>query len=132
MIIPEIVKNVIKKSLFTPIATYGKNGVHISSCFNCTIIDDERIAIPDGDLLITRKNIRENGEIVIMVVQFPHPFEKLSSKDKTNIFYDAVGYRIKGHATILDKGEEFDMVKREWSYTKKAIVLKVDKIESMI
>tara|TARA_B100000315_G_scaffold168147_1_gene156672 strand:+ start:2224 stop:2622 length:399 start_codon:yes stop_codon:yes gene_type:complete len=132
LIIPKIVKNVIKKSLFTPIATYGKNGVHISSCFNCTIIDDERIAIPYGELSTTRKNIRENGEIIIMVAQFPHPFEKLSSKDKSKIFYDLKAYRIKGRATILSKGKEFDKVKKEWSYARKAIILKVEKIESMI
>lgn len=119
----EEVKRFIQGTEFTPIATAGKDGVHLVSTWGgegkdgyLFIVDDEHLAWPAHEYFETERNIRAGSKVQILV----------ALREEHN------GYRIEGSASFVSEGEVFHRIKRRFPWARAAMVLHVQRFEKLL
>jgi hypothetical protein len=123
MKLSEEVKRYIRDTEFTPIATAGKEGVHLVSTWGgygrdgyLFIVDDEHVAWPASEYFKTEENIKAGSQVQLLV----------ALREEHN------GYRIEGRATFLSQGEVFQRIKRRFAWARAAVLLEVQKYEKLL
>ncbi len=113
--IPEKLMEVLKHDGVVAIATLGQDGPHMVNTWNSyvRITDDERILIPVGYMNRTEANIAFNNQILIT----------LGSSKVAGKIGSGTGFLIKGTATILSVGSEFDTIKEKFAWARAVMVV---------
>ena len=118
--IPEKLIEVLKHDGVVAIATLGEDGPHMVNTWNSyiRITDDERLLIPVGYMNRTEANIAFNNQILIT----------LGSSKVAGKIGSGTGFLIKGTATILASGSEFDTLKTKFAWARAAMVVAASSI----
>ena len=118
--IPEKLLEVLKQDGVVAIATLGQDGLHMVNTWNSyvRITDDERILIPVGYMNRTESNIAFDNNILITLG---------SSKVAGNIG-PGTGFLIKGTASFIKSGPDFDIMKETFSWDRATMAVTADTI----
>ena len=97
--IPDKMRDVLKKDGVVAIATLGQDGPHLVNTWNSyvRIADDERLLIPAGYMHRTEANITTNNNVLITVGS-----SKVAGKNGPG-----TGFLIKGTAAFITSGPDF-------------------------
>jgi len=118
--IPEKMTEVLKHDGVVAIATLGQDGPHMVNTWNSyiRITDDERILIPVGHMKRTEANIAYNNQILIT----------MGSSKVAGKIGPGTGFLIKGTATILSSGSEFDIIKARFTWARAVMAVTTSSI----
>ena len=118
--IPEKLLEVLKQDGVVAIATLGQDGPHMVNTWNSyiKITDDERILIPVGYMNRTEANIAFNNNILIT----------LGSSKVTGTMGSGTGFLIKGTATFITSGTDFDIMKEKFSWARATLAVTTESI----
>lgn len=118
MIIPEKVLEVMKRDGVVAIATLGKDGPHMVNTWNSylNVTDDGRLLIPAGGMHKTEANITCNPQVLIT----------LGSSEVSGLRGPGTGFLIKGRASFITSGPEFDIMKAKFSWLRAVLAVTVD------
>ncbi len=113
--IPEIVKEILKKDGIVAIATLGADGPHLVNTWNSyvRIADDERLLIPAGYMHRTQANVAFNPEVLIT----------LGSSKVQGLRGAGTGFLIKGKAAFVTSGPDFDLLKSKFEWLRATLVV---------
>ena len=98
---------------------------HLVNTWNSFIVvtDDERLLIPAYGFRKTQKNIEVNSQIKI----------SLGSKDVLGYKdYQGTGFIIKGTASYIESGVEYDMMKEKFSFLTRVFEVHIDSAKQML
>ena len=118
--IPEKLIEVLKHDGVVAIATLGQDGPHMVNTWNSyiRITDDERILIPVGYMHLTETNIAFNNQILIT----------LGSSKVAGTIGPGTGFLIKGTATVLSSGADFEATKAKYSWARAVMSVSANSI----
>lgn len=113
--LPEKLVEVLKHDGVVAIATLGQDGPHMVNTWNSyvRVADDDRLLIPVGYMHKTETNIAFNNQVLITLG---------SSKVAGNIG-PGTGFLIKGTATIIVEGKDFDVLKSKFSWARATMAI---------
>lgn len=113
--LPEKLVEVLKHDGVVAIATLGQDGPHMVNTWNSyvRVTDDGRLLIPVGYMHKTETNIAFNNQVLITLG---------SSKVAGNIG-PGTGFLIKGTATIIVEGKDFDVLKSKFSWARATMAI---------
>ena len=113
--IPEKVKEILKKDGIVAIATLGKDGPHLVNTWNSyvRISADGRLLIPAGYMNKTEANIAFNPEVLIT----------LGSSKVEGLRGAGTGFLIKGKAVFITSGPDFDSLKSSFSWLRATLAV---------
>jgi len=113
--IPEKVKEILKKDGIVAIATLGQEGPHLVNTWNSyvRISDDGRLLIPAGYMHRTEANIAFNPEVLIT----------LGSSKVEGLRGAGTGFLIKGRAAFLTSGLDFDLLKSIFAWVRATLAV---------
>jgi len=116
--IPEKLKEILKQDGVVAIATLGQDGPHMVNTWNSYIrpTDDGRLLIPAGYMHRTEANIAFNPEVLITMG---------SSKVK-GLHGPGAGFLIKGKATFITSGPDFDILKSKFAWLRATLAVTID------
>jgi predicted pyridoxine 5'-phosphate oxidase superfamily flavin-nucleotide-binding protein len=116
--LPETLLEVLKKDGVVAIATLGPDGPHMVNTWNSyvRVSDDGRLLIPAGYYHKTEANIAANNQVLVT----------LGSSKVQGLQGPGAGFLIKGTATFLKEGAEYDAVKSRFSWARAALSIRVD------
>jgi len=119
-----ICKEVLKNTEWVAIATWSGNAVHLVGTWGdyVEIINDDTILIPVGGMQETEKNLKENKHVQILV----------ASKKVQGSYGLGKGCVLYGEGEIQTEGEYVQRIKMRFPWVRGALVIKVEKIESML
>ncbi|MHB8766461.1 MAG: pyridoxamine 5'-phosphate oxidase family protein [Deferrisomatales bacterium] len=122
--IPETMREVLKKDGVIAIATLGSDGPHMVNTWNSyiRITDDERLLIPAGYYNKTEANVSVNDNILVTMGS-----SKVAGKNGPG-----TGFLIKGKATFAFDGPEFEQVKARFSWARAALVISIVSVEQTL
>lgn len=115
---------VIKHEGVVSIMSWGVEP-HLVNTWNSYLVvtEDERILIPAYGFRKTQKNVEVNNKVKIA----------LGSKDVLGYKdYPGTGFLVDGTANYIESGEEFDMMKNEFSFLTRVLEITVDKAKQML
>ncbi len=118
--IPEKLLEVLKQDGVVAIATLGQDGPHMVNTWNSyiKITDDERILIPVGYMNRTEANIAFNNNVLIT----------LGSSKVAGTMGSGTGFLIKGTATFITSGADFDIMKEKFSWARATLAVTTESI----
>ena len=118
MKIPETLLEVLKKDGIVAIATLGPDGPHMVNTWNSYIrVSEEcRLLIPAGYFRKTEANIAVNNQVLVT----------LGSSKVKGLNGPGTGFLIKGTATFLKEGPEFDAMKSTFAWARAVLSIMVD------
>ncbi|MFV0379091.1 MAG: pyridoxamine 5'-phosphate oxidase family protein [Mangrovibacterium sp.] len=98
---------------------------HMVNSWNSYIVvtDDERLLFPVYGYRKTGKNLQVNNNIVISLGSK----EVLGYKD-----YQGTGFIVKGTASYIESGPEFEMMKEKFSFLNRVLEVKVIQSKQML
>jgi hypothetical protein len=98
---------------------------HIVNTWNSYLVvtKDERILIPAYGFRKTQKNVEVNNSVKISLGSK----NVLGYKD-----YPGTGFIIEGTAQYFESGEEYEMMKRKFSFLTRVLEITVDKATQML
>lgn len=98
---------------------------HLVNTWNSFVVitEDERILIPAYGFRKTEKNIQVNSNIQLALGSK----DVLSYKD-----YPGTGFIVKGTASYIESGAEYDMMKEKFSFLKRVFEVTVDSAKQML
>jgi len=101
--IPDKMREVLKKDGVVAIATLGQDGPHLVNTWNSyvRITEDERLLIPAGYMHRTEANITTNNNVLITLGS-----SKVAGKKGPG-----TGFLIKGTAAFMTSGPDFEATK---------------------
>jgi hypothetical protein len=116
--IPEKLKEILKQDGIVAIATLGQEGPHMVNTWNSYLrtTDDGRLLIPAGYMHRTEANIAFNPEVLITMG---------SSKVK-GLHGPGAGFLIKGKATFITAGPDFDALKAKFEWLRATLAVTID------
>jgi len=122
--IPEKMKEVLKKDGVVAITTCGPDGPHMVNTWNSYVrfTDDDRILIPAGYFNKTEINISANDKVLLTMGS-----SKVQGKNGPG-----TGFLVKGTARFLTTGPEFERVKERFSWARAAFVVTVESAEQTL
>ena len=115
---------VIKHEGVVSIMSWGVEP-HLVNTWNSYLVvtDDERILIPAYGFRKTQKNVEVNNKVKL----------SLGSKDVLGFKdYQGTGFIVEGTARYFDSGEEYDMMKKKFSFLTRVLEITVDKANQML
>ena len=119
-------KKVLEKSEWVAIATSGSNGAHVVATWSEYIlalgIREGRVLIPVGGMHITEDNLKSDNRIELLCA---------TRRIKGN-HGPGKGCSIKGTASIVSDGEDYEAVHARYNWARAALVVVVDKIEDQL
>ena len=115
--IPEKMREVLKKDGVVAIATLGPDGPHLVNTWNnyVRITDDERLLIPAGYYYKTEANVSSNDSVLVTMGS-----SKVEGKNGPG-----TGFLARGKAAFATAGPEFDRVKATFSWARAALITSV-------
>lgn len=115
-------KEVLKKEGVVTIVTVVDNKPHIINSFNTYLFatEDNRILVPAYAMHKTEENLAINPNVK-MTLGAKAVFGK----------EECPGYVIEGTATIIDSGDDYDMMFEKYSFLTRVFELKVTSLEQM-
>jgi predicted pyridoxine 5'-phosphate oxidase superfamily flavin-nucleotide-binding protein len=116
--IPETLLEVLKKDGVVAIATLGPDGPHMVNTWNSYIrvTEDGRLLIPAGYFHKTEANIAANNQVLVT----------LGSSHVRGLNGPGTGFLIKGTASFLKEGPEYDAMKSRFGWARAALSITVD------
>jgi predicted pyridoxine 5'-phosphate oxidase superfamily flavin-nucleotide-binding protein len=118
MEIPDTLLEVLTKDGVVAIATLGPDGPHMVNTWNTyvRVSDDGRLLIPAGYFHKTQANIEFNNKVLVT----------LGSIKVRGLNGPGTGFLIKGTATFLTAGPEFDATKSLFAWARAVLAIKID------
>ena len=118
MEIPEKLSEVLKKDGVVAIATLGPDGPHMVNTWNTYIrvSEDGRLLIPAGYYHKTQANIAFNNNVLVT----------LGSIKVQGFNGPGTGFLIKGTASFLTTGPEFDTMKSRFAWARAVLSITID------
>lgn len=115
--IPEKMREVLKKDGVVAIATMGKDEPHLVNTWNSyvRITDDGRLLIPAGYMHQTEANIQANANVLLT----------LGSSKVTGKSGPGTGFLIKGTAAFMTSGPDFDTMKARFAWARAALAVTI-------
>ena len=115
--IPDKMREVLKKDGVVAIATLGQDGPHLVNTWNSyvRITDDERLLIPAGYMNRTEANITTNNNVLITVGS-----SKVAGKNGPG-----TGFLIKGTAAFMTSGPDFEATKARFSWVRAVLAVTI-------
>jgi predicted pyridoxine 5'-phosphate oxidase superfamily flavin-nucleotide-binding protein len=116
--IPDKMREVLKKDGVVAIATLGQDGPHLVNTWNSyvRITDDERLLIPAGYMNRTEANIATNNDVLITVGS-----SKVAGKNGPG-----TGFLIKGTAAFITSGPDFEATKARFSWARAVLAVTIN------
>ena len=116
--------DVIKHEGVVSIMSWGVEP-HLVNTWNSYLVvtKDERILIPAYGFRKTQKNVEVNNKVKLSLGSK----EVLGFKD-----YQGTGFIVEGTARYFDSGEEYDMMKKKFSFLTRVLEITVDKANQML
>ena len=116
--IPEKLLEILKQDGVVAIATLGQDGPHMVNTWNSyiRISSDERLFIPAGYMHKTEANIAHNPNVLIT----------LGSSKVRGLQGAGTGFLIKGKATFITSGPDFDFMKAKFSWLRATLAVTID------
>jgi hypothetical protein len=116
--IPEIVKEILKKDGIVAIATLGPDGPHLVNTWNSyvRISEDGRLLIPAGFMHRTEANVAVNPEVLIT----------LGSSKVQGLRGAGTGFLIRGKAVFVKSGPDFDLLKSKFEWVRATLAVTPD------
>ena len=118
MEIPETLLKVLKKDGVVAIATLGPEGPHMVNTWNTYIRVSEngRLLIPAGYYHQTQANIAFNNKVLVTLGSI-----KVQGRNGPG-----TGFLIKGTASFLTTGQEFDATKSRFGWARAVLAITID------
>jgi len=118
MEIPETMLEVLKKDGVVAIATLGSDGPHMVNTWNSYIqvSEDGRLLIPAGYFHRTEANIAANNKVLVT----------LGSSKVRGLNGAGTGFLVKGTATFITSGPDFETTKSRFSWARATLAISVD------
>ena len=118
MEIPETMLEVLKKDGVVAIATLGPGGPHMVNTWNSYIqvSEDGRLLIPAGYFRRTEANIVANNKVLVT----------LGSSKVRGLNGSGTGFLVKGTATFITAGPDFESMKSRFGWARATLVISVD------
>jgi len=118
MEIPEKLLEVLKKDGVVAIATLGPDGPHMVNTWNTYIrvSKDGRLLIPAGYFHKTQANIAFNNKVLVTLGSI-----KVQGRNGPG-----TGFLIKGTASFLETGPEFDTIKSVFGWARAVLAVTID------
>jgi hypothetical protein len=115
---PEVMSELMKSDGVVAIATLGQDGAHMVNTWNAYLgmSDDGRLLIPAGYMHKTEANVAYNPHVVITLA---------SSKVK-GLHGPGAGCLIKGKATFITSGPEFDLLKKRFDWLRATMAVTIE------
>lgn len=106
------------------IASLGDDGPHLINTWNSYIIlsPKNELLIPAGRMKKTEENLRKSPNIEMTI----------GSREVMGLSYKGTGFLIKGSARFEYSGEDFELVKKRFSWARAALVITMDSIEQTL
>jgi hypothetical protein len=116
--IPESLLEVLKKDGIVAIATLGPDGPHLVNTWNSyvRVSEDGRLLIPAGYFHKTEANIAVNNQVLVT----------LGSSKVPGLRGPGTGFLIRGTATFLKEGPEYDATKSRFGWARAVLSITVD------
>jgi len=116
--LPETLLEVLKKDGVVAIATLGPDGPHMVNTWNSyvRVSEDGRLLIPAGYYHKTEAHIALHNQVLVT----------LGSSKVHGLQGPGAGFLIKGTATFLKEGAEFDTMKSRFAWARAALSITVD------
>jgi hypothetical protein len=113
--IPEKLLEIMKQDGVVAIATLGKDGPHLVNTWNSyiRISSDGRLFIPSGYMHRTEANIAHNPNVLIT----------LGSSKVKGLHGAGAGFLIKGKATFIAFGPDFDFMKEKFDWLRATLAI---------
>lgn len=114
--IPEKMFEVLKFEGVVAIVTQGAEGPHVVNTWNSylKVTEDGRILGPVGGMNTTEANVRQNNRILMT----------LGSREVEGFHSKGTGFLIKGTASFIAEGNEFDEMKQKFPWARAVIEVK--------
>lgn len=116
--IPEKLLEIMKQDGVVAIATLGQDGPHMVNTWNSyiKISSDGRLFIPAGYMHKTEANITHNPNVLIT----------LGSSKVKGLHGTGAGFLIKGTATFITSGPDFDFMKAKFSWLRATLAITIE------
>ena len=116
--IPQKLREIMKKDGVVAIATLGPDGPHLVNTWNSylRISPDERLLIPAGYMHKTEANIVGNPNVLIT----------LGSSKVKGLHGTGAGFLIKGKANFITSGPDFDCMKETFSWLRATLAVTLE------
>ena len=98
---------------------------HVANTWNSYLVvtDDERILIPAYGFRKTEKNVNVNNKVKLT----------LGSKDViVNNDYQGTGFLVNGTAKYISSGDEYDFMKKKFSFLTRVLEITVENATQML
>ena len=120
MDIPDKLLEIMKQDGIVAIATLGKDEQHLVNTWNSylRISSDGRLFIPAGYMHKTEANVAFNPNVLIT----------LGSSKVKGLHGAGAGFLIKGKATFITSGPDFDFMKEKFSWLRATFAVTIDSI----
>ncbi len=120
MDIPDKLLEIMKQDGVVAIATLGQDGQHLVNTWNSYLrmSSDGRLFIPAGYMHKTEANVAFNPNVLIT----------LGSSKVKGLHGAGAGFLIKGKATFITSGPDFDFMKEKFSWLRATFVVTIDSI----
>jgi hypothetical protein len=118
MMIPEKLLEIMKKYGVVAIVTSGKDGPHVVNTWHSYVktSPDGRLFIPAGYMHKTEANIAHNPNVLIT----------MGSSKVEGLHGPGAGYLIKGKATFITSGPDFDFMKAKFAWLRATLAVTLD------
>lgn len=122
--LPEKLKKVLSYDVVS-ITTWTEAGLHVTNTWNSytETTDDDRILIPAAGMTSTEEDLAVNANLILTAGT--REVEGFNG-------YKGTGFRITGTAAMIEKGEEFDMMKEKYPFLRKVLEVKVKEAKQLL
>jgi hypothetical protein len=116
--IPEVLRQVLKHDGVVAIATVGEDGPHMVNTWNSYVIvtEDERLLIPAGYMNRTEANVAFDDRVLLTA----------GSVKVKGLQGAGTGFLVKGRASFVSSGPDFDVVKARFAWARATLAVKVE------
>lgn len=116
--IPDKLLEIMKHEGVVAIATQGKDGPHMVNTWNSylRISADGRLLVPAGGMQQTEANIADNPDVLMT----------LGSREVPGRHGPGTGFLIKGKASFITSGPDFDFMKTQFSWLRATLAITVE------
>lgn len=122
--LPEKLKKVLSYDVVS-ITTWTEAGLHVTNTWNSytETTDDDRILIPAAGMTSTEEDLAVNANLILTAGT--REVEGFNG-------YKGTGFRITGTAAMIEKGDEFDMMKEKYPFLRKVLEVKVKEAKQLL
>ncbi|MDH6307286.1 putative pyridoxine 5'-phosphate oxidase superfamily flavin-nucleotide-binding protein [Dysgonomonas sp. PFB1-18] len=116
---------VLKHEGVVAIVSWAEGEAHVANTWNSYMVvtEDERILIPAYGLRKTQKNVNQNNRIKLTL----GTRDVLGYKD-----YQGTGFLVDGTARYVESGQEYDMMKKKFSFLSRVLEVTVVKAKQTL